>query len=321
MVQMLSIQYFGYRVQIHAENTLPQSIELMDRLRFDFSQFIEHSPADQLNLKIILVDQLEVPEKRLYNFKTRNFTRYWLGWNSYYFENSDQTRAILNFGSPRVLRLSFKAIDNAQEQIFLMILSSIGEFMEEQGWSRIHGFGIQMNDAAWVVPLKSGSGKSSFVDWLIENSEARFFGDETIFTDGQSIRAFPIRRALRTKASKQKEFRSWPVTRIQAEASHFQMLLFGNQFSRMGFFWEFFWGLGNAQMAEYVLRFENFSNLVKVVFQRIFIYSRLNSKMRFLNLWESKEELNFHQIRNLEMGTGVDKSSQSQIQKWNETQL
>lgn len=297
---MILIQYFGYRILVHADSTHHDSLQLVERLRFDFFDFKENVTSDQIDLEIKITRSLQKPKIRLPILKTRNLLRYWLWGSNYFYQSNRSTSMHLEIFKAKKLSVSFSDAENAHELIFLFILSSIGEHMERLGWVRIHAAGFCIGPDSFVVPLPSNSGKSSFVQWLIDNTEVTFLGDETVFTDGKIVAGFPIRRALRKNSSREasKILRNWPDLRIQSSCSLAQVSLFRDKFSKLSFFWEFFWGLGNAQMIEFFLRKNSLWLLIRISINRVKIFFRILPKIQNYPNWSKIPLVNYSQMMN-----------------------
>ncbi|MEZ4751560.1 MAG: hypothetical protein R3B54_13355 [Bdellovibrionota bacterium] len=84
----------------------------------------------------------------------------------------------------------------AFEALYYVLLSYVGERLDEQGWHRLHGFGFSGKRRA-VVLASSGTGKSTLAWSLLQNSGFYFYSDDTpLINRSGEMSAFPQRIAL-----------------------------------------------------------------------------------------------------------------------------
>lgn len=311
---MIEFHYHGFYIRVLAEANVKDSAWILEQLQQDFFSFL--SLKEVPNLEIQLVKSLTKPKFRLKLFSSKLVRRF-ISSSGPYYEGHAGFQAILNkdnYGK-KIFNVTGNDRQFNYEVIYAFILSSIGEAMEAKGFHRLHGLGISTDQKSVVVPLPSDRGKSTACHWLLENTDLKFLGDETIFTNGLSVFAFPIRRALREKdfaLLKSQEARlfnrlfferkylfSWPQNRIKSSDNTFTVVLFRNTFSFTKFAWSFFWGLGNAQMAEFLIRADNLPVLAFIALSRIKCLLHLKKHIFYLDRWENSPELNWKKLKDL----------------------
>ncbi len=305
---MICIHFRGFHIRVSSEKNLEDGEWILSQLNADFKELIGF--CDVPDLEIQILTDLETPKLRLALFTSKLLVRHTSALGPFYvgFGNLKAQLSISRKGMKR-FSISGESKQYIYEVLYAFILSSIGEALETRGFHRIHGLGFSESQSALVIPLNSGRGKSSMVHWLIDNTKVKFFGDECVFTNGNEVFAFPVRRALReeditpnTSTSfrkfdriffEKKFLTDWPADRIQESSDNFKIILFKNTFSFAKFAWTFFWGLGNAQMAEFFLRADNFPNLVKIAFSRLRCLKRLRAHIVVLNNWDKSPATNW----------------------------
>lgn len=315
---MIHIHYHGFYIHLCSEANLKNADWLTSQLLADFAEF---EPAEAPpNLEINILKSVEEPALRLRIFSSKLVHRYLVA-NGIFYKGRGNLKAHLKIESSGLKTFCISG-DNSQhlyEVLYAFILSSIGEHLEARGMHRVHGLGIANSLCALIVPLPSGRGKSTMAHWLLENTDLKFLGEETVFTNGREVLAFPIRRAIcekdfeasgaqferlfnREKFEK-KYLLGWRPFRIVERQAQFKIVLFENTFTWLSFAWSFFWGLGNAQMAEFFIRADNIFILLKIAWGRLKCLDRFRGKFIFLKHWQSSPQKNwdslvriFHQI-------------------------
>lgn len=311
---MIEFHYHGFYIRVLAEANVKDSAWIIEQLRQDFSSFL--GTNEGLNLEIQLVSYLVKPKFYLKLFSSKLVRRFASSSGPYY-EGHGQFKALAS--KDPLGKKIFKVTGNDRqfiyEVIYAYILSTAGEALEVRGFHRIHGLGLSTDQKSLVIPLTSGQGKSTACDWLLKNTDLKFLGDETIFTNGLSVFAFPIRRAIREKDFalldsqegrllnriffEKKYLFSWAQGRIKTSDDKFNIVLFKNTFSFTKFAWSFFWGLGNAQMAEFLIRVDNLHLLAYIAIGRIKCLLRLRKHILYLDRWEKSPELNWKNLKTL----------------------
>ena len=174
------------------------SFEVVQRLKQDFHYFLAKRDSSNC-FRLTLVNSVDTP----------------LGWK----EKLDAGRFQLFRSPKRVRRVGFfkkawveyrypksatvYSTDRiaGYETLFLTLLSFVGEALDEKGWHRLHGYGLQFGEEGAVVMAASGTGKSTLAMEMIEHSEAKILSDDTPLVSGDGMRAFPQRIALKEKPS------------------------------------------------------------------------------------------------------------------------
>jgi hypothetical protein len=78
-----------------------------------------------------------------------------------------------------------------------------GEELDQLGYHRIHGLGLEHQGRGFVLDLPSGGGKSAMALTLLTSTKIKILSDETplISDGGQLINPFPVRIALRPQVA------------------------------------------------------------------------------------------------------------------------
>ena len=301
---MLDLNIHGYRIRIECYPTSPKSIDLVRLLEFDFHQFkvTPLTEQSQVNLRVRILESLKPPRFRIPILKRRKLIRFWSPGSKTWYQERDHYQAQFTLNPVRALEVTFENLESAHENVYLFLLSCIGEFFERRGLHRLHAVGYKNGPTAYVIPLNSGKGKSTFSSWILENTESLVVGDETLFTDGIQIWPFPIRRAIRKANSidSGKQLKAWPADRVSLSSAPFKLVLFRDQFSGLRFFWTFFWGLGNAQMIEYLVRWDTLFWLPRMALSRIRVFKQMQENLIELESWSRFPSENFQIIEKVQ---------------------
>lgn len=309
---MLLFDFWGFTVGVRAFNS-PSNAKLLENLQFDFSSYVVSDESTECNVLIEIEEKMKKPAVRVLLFSTRLCKRFF-HYPGIHFEGPNDFCARLDFLDPRKIEMHVSncGTDYTHEFLFSYILSVVGEEMDKRGFHRIHGFSFRTSKTAMVVPLPTGRGKSSMISWILKNTNARCLGDETLFTDGQVLLPFLVRRALSKDSigheanrpsaklkrigAGEKLLFGWPDGASTQMEEDFRIALFGNVYTKMQFAWTFFWGIGNSQMIEFFLRLNNLYSLFKIAVSRLRVAIRLIQLVEVEPLWSQSSVENWHNL-------------------------
>lgn len=303
---MIRFFFHHLSISIVSARDVAQGDWILSQLRTDFGHFPQ-TPKMKVTTRIEVTVQNEIdpPLIRIPTFASKRLLRFWNASGSY-FSGPDALRSNVTFDRcDRTMHVASSDARTTYEVIYQFVLSAIGEFMEASGFHRFHAMGFLFQNHSIVIPLPSGRGKSTMTSWLLENTEVQFLGDETIYTDGKALLPFPLRRALNSELPlddrrffNNKVFVPWPRSRLLEDPqTQWTLLLYRNVYSSRRFYWEFFWGLGNTQMMEYLLRLNNLGGLLKMAFSRIRTLATIHSRVLELPIWQTRPADNWPTIQ------------------------
>lgn len=193
-----------------------------------------------------------------------------------------------------------------REVIYKFVLSALGEELELQGYHRVHGCGFTAGGFQYLVFGRSGVGKSSLAAQLI-GSGFGLFSDESPLLKGQHIFSFPTRLSLDSRAASRLGTSGSEVLRREGfidkilvpypQPAPLDGLLHRIYLAKpsseastakaglrevFGFVLSCVFGLGLAQMAEWMLRISALPRLSAILFRRLFLFTRLALTVPFL---------------------------------------
>lgn len=82
------------------------------------------------------------------------------------------------------------------EVTYLLLLSRVGEHLDDLGLHRVHGFGIRFNDHGVLGLIPEGGGKTTTLMSLLDDQRVRIFSDDTPVISGGKMLPFPSRMSL-----------------------------------------------------------------------------------------------------------------------------
>ena len=276
------------------------NFEIADRANFHFEIYIQKNGINSIGTKRLI--------------KGKNYL-FSIGWKRRYFQFNDRLFGLELIESSRTLTIFGSNFLRLREVVLSYVNSVLGELNDKKGWHRLHATGIHstnhLESLARVVPLNSGEGKSSFTFWASQQNSIQILSDETIFTNGKKVRGFFTRLALRVQPTvpsvvyiRQGHSPKYLVSLGQEQLENrelpFILWLPRNKWTYPGFFITFIFGLGNAQMFEFMVRPDNILGLLYIFVRRIFTMIRILKKCRFKGNWSSFEPENFKVLESLE---------------------
>jgi len=199
-------EFYGHQVQLEA---FSRSLFILDHLSEDFAYFLkssENSKQKPALLKIQICDRPWRWKKRLgvFLFQTRMCRVYQIDQFRrlcvYKFSDGSQVYLVLeDRGQGRRARLYGADPSLATEILFSLILSVVGEALDEDGRMRIHAAAFSEQGKNTMIMARSGAGKSTLFMELLKQNRGLFYSDEIALLNLKTseIEAFPLRIALK----------------------------------------------------------------------------------------------------------------------------
>ncbi|MDR3607735.1 MAG: hypothetical protein P4M08_10185 [Oligoflexia bacterium] len=286
-----------YGVSVCVQSATAEFEPILADLRADFEFF--HRPVKKVDDSPIKVKILLMPKSKAaraclaapYVFKTRECRVY--GWGPLRACNFPDGLTVITrsrFRRGRRLR-TFWVLDPGSslvyEAAYVAILSAVGEELDALGYHRIHALAFRRAGVAAVLPLPSRGGKSSIASLMIDDPETQLYSDEIPLLKKGRLYPFPVRIALFPDVARklglevsttrrfprriypEKILFPIPQSRV-APAAPLGRLFYpaGTSFFAVRFVFNVVFGLGTPQMAQYMLRIDNFPRLARIAFSR-----------------------------------------------------
>ena len=190
--------------------------------------------------------------------------------------------------------------DELYEVSFTLILSAVGEALDEKCFHRVHALGFELKQQTCLAILPRGAGKSAISLLLCKNPNFKLYSDENPLVLNNNICAFPLHQALRPEVAENlslnitstalfrrrlfpaKAIFHQPIEQI-AKPNCLRVILIGKpagnespSLAPAGFLTTFcsllkalVLGIGLCQMAEHMLRLNNLMKLSMIFFSRL----------------------------------------------------
>ena len=204
-----------------------------------------------------------------------------------------------------------------REVIYKFILSVLGEELELRGYHRIHGFGFERNGRRFAIIGASGVGKSSLATELcLQRGTHHLFSDESPLIRRNEISEFPTRLSIDARAARklgviggellqreniiEKIVLPFPAQRgaagkidgiflartAQDSFAERARVLTAARFIALSVT-----GIGLAQMAEWMLRFEALPRLTQICLRRVWTFVQLAARTPILEIHLARDPL------------------------------
>jgi hypothetical protein len=288
---MLVLVLYGFKIEIHDHTGAYKNV--LDWLQDDFRDF----PAGQKSnrsLEIEIGDFLQT-KRPLWFFKPSVFVFGWGRKKNYLYKSG--VKLSVDFASTRTVQV-FGRSECVYEKLYLLILSTIGEWLEDDGWVRLHALSFMSGDKATAMVAPQGFGKSYLADRMLKpQSGFQVLGDEIAICKDGIVAGLPLRLATRDtcrqdlrltyrdgnphkQISEQriKAAFSAPLNRLLlVNCTRFSVIL----------------GLGLPQMIEYRWRLDGIPGLIKMTLFRIRLI--FSNRIQFV----TTERLSLHTLKEL----------------------
>lgn len=199
----------------------------------------------------------------------------------------------IEFKQNRSVQIAGPSAELIYQTLYLLILSTLGEWFESEGWTRLHAMSVETPTSPVLLIAPQGFGKSLLSALLLKgNSIIRSLGDEIALVRGQEFLAIPLRLALRPAIAKEFEipqsgrltFKNGHPHKAILELSPLPQTLHGppqvfyvhsisnswqiRSTASLRSLVDIVLGRGLPQMVEYLIRRENIPNLIGTVIRR-----------------------------------------------------
>jgi hypothetical protein len=197
------------------------------------------------------------------------------GWGrkkSYFFKN--QTKLSVDFSAQRTAKI-FGSQECVYETLYFFILSTVGEWLEDEGWVRLHGLSFIRDREASVVIAPQGFGKSYLAEKIAnETTDFTLMGDEIALWKNDVLMSFPIRLAHKANARNEAARVTFRNGKVHKQISNTQPNFVNDiKLDRVFFVntarFSVFMGLGLPQMIQYRWRLNGILGLFKMAVNRL----------------------------------------------------
>ena len=173
--------------------------DLINDLEHDFMYFKSSSKVSSPDfvIKASLKDQqdFQLP-KNLPWIKTREYTCY---------EKSGEKKIFYKWGDIIILNYRKKFafvysqnLTHLHETVYLLLLAVIGEFLEKQGYYRIHALGFSKDHKGGLVIAATGGGKTTLALEMLNRGDFKIVSEDTPLLDKNlCLFPFPLRIGVR----------------------------------------------------------------------------------------------------------------------------
>lgn len=288
----LNFNIYGYQIKVTSAE-FPVS-EL--KVGFDFKFFAENEP-DKLNLEIKIRRLSEISLRGFPIGKTSmcQVRQVSTGRRQLVYQKNGTILALVNDNSETALRsieIDAANIEIIDDVLYFLINSCSGEYLDTAGLMRIHALSYNSGDRGGLVYGLPGAGKSTIALGMLKNTGVQIFSDEVSIFDIKKkvLLPFPIRIAIADAsdtAGLSTKFTYFFNTKYligldNEKISHPRSLthLHVLDISKKPVLYHLFCivsGIGLIQMWEYIVRFNNFSTLLKITINRLKLCRLLSS--------------------------------------------
>jgi hypothetical protein len=188
---VLAFDFYGLRVTVAADDG-----HLLEDVRRDFSYFRAGPGAAALRVTLKpepgprtqlprLKATLQTPRNIVYRDAEVSYIDYF-------------GRALMTHGRDGACVIYCSDRDLAHEVAFLTILSRVGEHLDAVGLHRVHALGLQAQDAAALVLLPMGGGKTTLTLQMLETEGVRLLSEDSpLIARNGEVLPFPLRIGVR----------------------------------------------------------------------------------------------------------------------------
>lgn len=293
-------QYFNfYGVGVEIRSFGARFDEVQRRLGEDFQFFSSIKLPVKIELHLLELSRLPRIKPLLPRaFRTRMCQAYGFFGTRYCDYGPDLKVISKSAPAPRRIYILGNSDDALAELALITLLSSVGEELDLLGFHRIHGLGFERDGQAWLLPLRSGGGKSSIAALMLGDVRYRLYSDEIPMIKKGTLFAFPLRVALlpqvalklkvadpekrifRRRIFPEKVLINIPASRVAQPLAPRHLLWVGD--TRLGMMISLVLGLGVPQFAEYMLRVDNLLRLFKIALSRLVMATHLMVSARIV---------------------------------------
>ena len=286
MTSTLSFDVYGFKFQINSGDFDLNLLNIKKEFQF-FAVDRLNNPAD---LDVKLMKFTDRSHAGIHLFKTRMCSVYQLSFSKreYFYRTEDGNKAYLTdqFDSgKRIGILNTDSLELASDILYFYLNSTVGEYLDSIGLMRIHAFSYSINEETGLIYGRPGTGKSTIALKYLESSDAHIYSDEITLLNlkDKCLYPFPLRMATHDPVLdnldqkfnyffKTKYLLEIPPERIAKKSELKSIRLLSAKeipLSKTGFLIEIIAGTGLIQMTEFLLRFNNWLTLFKILINRL----------------------------------------------------
>lgn len=187
------LKIYGSEISLNCE--VQHFAKLTDWLQDDFMSCPEVGPLKNRNLTINIVNNSPALKGLPWFWRRKTWVFGWGRQKCY--RTADGICMNIEFASDRRVEIKGPGAEIIYETLYLLILSTLGEWFESKGWIRLHALSLETESGPMAFIAPQGFGKSLLSGLLLRgNSKLRLLGDEIAFVKGHHFLAFPLRLAL-----------------------------------------------------------------------------------------------------------------------------
>lgn len=301
MIQTQYFNFYGVGVRLRGRGRAQASLGVVfeaaqKRIQEDFHFFSVLSCVAVIDVQFLPVLSLQKIRLKLPRvFRTRMCTAYGI-WGARFCDYGQDLKVFVRFRvGVRKIYIFGEAEDPIAEIALITLLSAVGEELDARGLHRIHALAFERDGKNFLMPLRSGFGKSSIAALMLSDSRYRVFSDEIPLLSktprGVEIISFPLRVALLPQVAEklgllrsgmrifkrrifpEKILLPIPDSRV-AGSARAQFLILSAQ-GRLRLIFEIVLGWGVPQFAEYMIRLDNLPQLAGIALSRLSMALRL----------------------------------------------
>lgn len=284
------IRLFVHQIEVLVR--LPKELAVVgDWIQSDYSNFLAPSHATQAKIKIFVSTR---PRAKLSN-------RFWLptrysqstGFKTKFISVSKRLQIWIRGQNPYLALVHAKHPEDAYEALDRLLLSSIGELLDQMGIHRLHAFSFFKQEQTVIFTGGSGIGKSFLAAQADQDPSCRIFHDEVSLICGGKLLPLPMASSIedRYKTASCRHFivrkngpKKWraPLSHPAGFVSPVNLLVLASRshsdkavlksaswFQKLRFILEMGLGIGQMQMAEFTLRADLLWHLPRIFLSRI----------------------------------------------------
>ncbi|MGZ3691274.1 MAG: hypothetical protein ACXVAX_07210 [Pseudobdellovibrio sp.] len=194
MSALLHFNIYGFKLTIQSKDY--DLSELKIQKDFVYFRTNDGSQDQDLSIHINHYSEPENPGFRL--FKTSMCSAYQISTSVRLLKYEAGARAWLSdsfVSNRRKAVLSCENLDIANDILYFYVNSAAGEYLDLNGYMRIHAFSYLQNDTAHLVYGKPGTGKSTLALKLLKSPNVKIYSDEIslLSLKDRKLYPYPIR--------------------------------------------------------------------------------------------------------------------------------
>jgi hypothetical protein len=301
---MNSFEFFFHQIHVRIQAESPNAATLVEQFSQDFGAFPSYdSSADPLvRLYFYLSIHFEAGARPALPFiLSRNGKSiYGFGDQRVCLAQDVMARCWSEKGT-RHFRIDGSNLEKVYEVTYLAILSALGEELDNLGFHRTHALAARLKGRNFILMAAPGLGKSALAGLLLrEEQDLRLFSDEAPLLYQNRLYPYPLRLALHQRVADAlnlssdvghrfgpKKLFSFPFDR-QADPGKLDYVFFGRRTTGRGgiqsgnrwlfaldVFLNLVVGVGQVQMAEWMLRTSATGRLARSAWSRLLAFVRL----------------------------------------------